>query len=101
MSLRFPYYQRSRANPAPVVYLEDSSAEVGCRFSARLTTSVSRSKHSPVTPSPPVDFGEEGVTGECFERETLVVSLAVNRHPTSALESSRYTTGAGFALLRW
>src|SRR5256886_9403555 len=50
---------------------------------------------------PPVDFGEEGVTGECFERETLVVSLAVNRHPTSALESSRYTTGAGFALLRW
>ncbi len=33
--------------------------------------------------NPPVDFGEERVPGERFERESLFVSLRVNPHRTS------------------
>src|SRR6266550_2532145 len=54
------------------MYLEGSNAEVGCRFTAKLTTSVFRSRHSPVTRSPPVEVGEERVKGECLKGKTLV-----------------------------
>src|SRR5439155_19615176 len=48
--------ERGRIQPRSC-YLEDSTAEVGWRFTARLTTSVSRSRHSPVTRSSPKSTG--------------------------------------------